>query len=74
MEPLLQTANKCADTNESKKFSVPVSIKHDDGFHDDAEGKFVITILFHFSRAFFTDDGRPATEVSKLYCNTRKIV
>ena len=56
----LQTANTWADTRESKKFSVPTSIRHDDVFHDDAEGKFVSTMLFHFSKFFFTDEGRPA--------------
>lgn len=54
-------ASKCADTRESRKFSVPTSIKQD-VFHEEAEGKFVSPMLFHFSRAFFTGDGRPKME------------
>ena len=63
IEPALHTADRCADTRESKKLSVPISIKQADVFHDNAEGKLVITILFHFSRAFFTDDGRPIVKI-----------
>lgn len=63
IEPALHTADRCADTRESKKLSAPISIKQADVFHDDAEGKLVITILFHFSKAFFTDDGRPAVNM-----------
>lgn len=62
IEPALHTADTCADTRESKKLSVPISIKQADVFHDNAEGKVVITILFHFSRAFFTEEGRPAVK------------
>ena len=54
-------ASKCADTRESRKFSVPTSIKQE-VFHEEAEGKFVSPMLFHFSRAFFTGDGRPKME------------
>lgn len=56
--PPPHTANKCADTRESKKLSAPTSSKQD-VFHEEAEGKFVSPMLFHFSRAFFTGDGRP---------------
>lgn len=63
IDPALHTADRCAETRESKKLSVPISIKQADVFHDDAEGKLDIVILFHFSRAFFTDDGRPAVKI-----------
>ena len=56
--PPLHIASRCADTRESKKLSVPTSIKHD-VFQEEAVGKFVSPMLFHFSRAFFTGDGRP---------------
>ena len=55
--PPPHTASKCADTRESKKLSAPTSSK--DIFHEEADGKFVSPMLFHFSRAFFTGDGRP---------------
>lgn len=69
--PSLHIACRCADTRESKKFSVPTSIKHD-VFHDEPKGKFSRVMLFHFSRLFFTVDGRPENYLinTKLIINT----